>query len=148
MRKAIAVVVLLVATLSLAACAPTAPIPTPAPSQVVGKWHHGGDVVTINADGTFTIADMPRGVVEQAPVASGSAPAGPAENISGTWSIGSGGTDVGGAPGVQLNFQHPQKVGYNYGLTLIVSDASPLQLYVTLGRPDSNIRYTFSKQQS
>jgi hypothetical protein len=146
MRKVIAAVVLLAAALSLSACSPTAPIPTPAPSQVIGMWHHGGDVVTINADGTFTIADMPRGVVEQAPVAAGSAPAGPAENISGTWTIGSGGTDVGGAPGVQLDFQHPQKVGYNYGLTLIVSDDSPFELYVTLGRPDSNIRYNFTKQ--
>jgi hypothetical protein len=142
----IAVVVLLAAALSLTACTPTAPIPTPASSQVIGMWHHGGDVVTIDADGTFTIADMPRGVIEQAPVAAGSAPAGPAENISGTWSIGSGGTDVGGAPGVQLDFQRPRQVGFNYGLTLIVSDSSPLQLYVTLGRPDSNIRYTFTRQ--
>jgi len=148
MRKAIAVVILLSATLSLSACQSTAPIPTPAPSQVIGTWHHGSDVVTINADGTFTIADMPRGVISQAPVAAGSSPAGPAEAISGTWSIGSGGTDVGGAPGIQLDFQQPQKVGYNYGLTLIVADVSPMQLYVTLGRPDSNVRYTFTKQKS
>ena len=146
MRKVIAVVVLLAATLSLSACTPTAPIPTPAPSQVVGIWHHGSDVVRINADGTFTIADMPRGVIEQAPVAAGATPAGSAENISGTWSIGSGGTDVGGAPGVQLDFQRPKQVGLNYGLTLIVADGTPLQFYVTLGRPDSDIRYSFTRQ--
>jgi hypothetical protein len=148
MRKAIAVAVLVVAVLSLSACAPTTPIPTPSPSQVVGTWRHGGDSVTINADGTFGIAGMPLGVVEQAPVSAGASPAGPAETISGTWSIGSGGTDVGGAPGVQLDFVHPQKVGFNYGLTLIVAYGSPLQLYVTLGRPDSNIRYTFRKRAS
>jgi hypothetical protein len=148
MRKVIAVAILLGVTLSLSACQSTEPIPTPAPSQVIGTWHHGGDVVTINADGTFTIADMPRGVIAQAPVASGGSPAGPAEAISGTWSIGSGGTDVGGAPGIQLDFEHPQKVGYNYGLTLIVANASPMELYVTLGRPDSNVRYTFTKQKS
>jgi hypothetical protein len=146
MRKAIAVAVFLTAALSLSACESTAPIPTPAPSQIVGTWHHGSDSVTINADGTFGIEGMPRGVVAQAPVASGASPAGPAETISGTWSIGSGGTDVGGAPGVQLDFVHPQKVGFNYGLTLIVADSSPLQLYVTLGRPDSDIRYIFTKK--
>jgi hypothetical protein len=148
MRKAIAVAVLLTATLSLSACESTTPIPTPSPSQVVGTWHHGSDTVTLNADGTFGIAGMPRGVVEQAPVAAGAAPAGPVEAISGTWSIGSGGTDVGGAPGVQLEFVHPQKVGLNYGLTLIVADGLPLELYVTLGRPDSDIRYTFTKRSS
>ncbi|HEX4401196.1 MAG TPA: hypothetical protein VHZ98_07715 [Galbitalea sp.] len=148
MRKAIAVAVLLAAAIALSGCAPTTPIPTPSPSQVVGTWHHGSDNVTINADGTFGIAGMPLGVVEQAPIAAGASPAGPAETISGTWSIGSGGTDVGGAPGVQLDFVHPQKVGFNYGLTLIVAYGSPLQLYVTLGRPDSNIRYTFTKRVS
>jgi hypothetical protein len=148
MRKAFVVVVLLAATLSLSACESTVPIPTPSPSQIVGTWRHGSDTVTINADGTFGIAGMPLGVIEQAPVASGAVPAGPAEAISGTWAIGSGGTDVGGAPGVQLDFVHPQKVGFNYGLTLIVAGGSPVQLYVTLGRPDSNIRYTFTKRAS
>jgi hypothetical protein len=146
MRKAIAVAVLLAAAIVLSGCESTTPIPTPSPSQVVGTWRHGSDAVTINADGTFGIDGMPRGVVEQAPVAAGASPAGPAETISGTWSIGSGGTDVGGAPGVQLDFVHPQKVGFNYGLTLIVADGSPLELYVTLGRPDSNIRYSFTKR--
>ena len=146
MRKAIAVAVLLAATIALSGCAPTTPIPTPSPSQVVGTWRHGSDSVTLNADGTFGISGMPLGVVEQAPVATGASPAGPAETVSGTWSIGSGGTDVGGAPGVQLDFVHPQKVGLNYGLTLIVAYGSPLQLYVTLGRPDSNIRYIFTKR--
>jgi hypothetical protein len=146
MRKAIAIVVLLAAALTLSGCEPTTPIPTPSPSQIVGTWRHGGDVVTINADGTFGITGMPDGVVEQAPTPAGASPAGPAETISGTWSIGSGGTDVGGAPGVQLEFVHPRKVGFNYGLTLIVADGSPLQLYVTLGRPDSDIRYTFTRR--
>jgi hypothetical protein len=148
MRKTLAIVILLAAALALTGCQPTAPIPTPSPAQVIGTWQHGSDVVTIDADGTFTIANMPRGVIEQAPVAAGASPAGPAEAISGRWTIGSGGTDVGGAPGIQLDFQQPQKVGYNYGLTLIVATASPMQLYVTLGRPDSDVRYTFTKQKS
>jgi hypothetical protein len=146
-RRAIVVVVLLASCLTLSACASTTvPIPTPSPAQVVGTWHHGDDVLTINADGTFAAAGMPLGVIDQTPVASGAAPHGPAESLSGTWSIGSGGTDVGGAPGVQLDFISPKKIGYNYGLTLVVAATSPLQLYVTLGRPDSNVRYTFTRQ--
>ncbi|MDQ1552260.1 MAG: hypothetical protein QOD50_1682, partial [Actinomycetota bacterium] len=51
-----------------------------------------------------------------------------------------------GAPGVQLDFVSPKKIGYNYGLTLVVAATSPVQLYVTLGRPDSNVRYTFTRE--
>jgi hypothetical protein len=145
MRKALTVAVLIAATLSLAACSPTLPIPTPSPSDVVGSWSHGGDTVTLNTDGTFAISGMPKGVIEQAPVADGAAPAGPAESVTGTWSIGSGGTDVGGAPGVRLVFLRPKKIGYNSGLTLVVASNRPLELYVTLGRPDSNVRYNFSR---
>jgi hypothetical protein len=145
MRKAIAVALLIAAALSLSACTPNAPIPTPSPAEVVGSWHHGGDTVTINADGTFGVSGMPRGVIEQAPVAEGAVPAGPAETVTGTWSIGSGGTDVGGAPGVHLVFLSPKKIGYNSGLTLVVANSRPLQLYVTLGRPDSNVRYSFTR---
>jgi hypothetical protein len=145
-RRARLTLVLAAAALALVGCAPTAPIATPAPVDIVGTWHHGSDTVTIDADGTFGISGMPKGVIEQASVATGAAPAGPAEKVAGTWTIGSGGTDVGGAPGVRLVFQSPAKIGYNSGLTLIVADGNPLQLYVTLGRPDSNVRYTFSKK--
>jgi hypothetical protein len=146
-RRALVVFVLLASSLALSACtSSSAPIPTPSSAQVIGTWHHGDDVLSINADGTFSAAGMPRGVIDQTPVASGAAPHGPAESVSGTWSIGSGGTDVGGAPGVQLDFVSPKKIGYNYGLTLVVAATTPLQLYVTLGRPDSNIRYTFTRQ--
>jgi hypothetical protein len=139
-------VLLVAAALALAGCTSNLPIPTPSPAQIVGTWHHGGDVVTINADRTFDVHGMPRGVIDQAAVASGASPAGPSEAVSGTWSIGSGGTDVGGAPGVQLDFVSPRKIGYSYGLTLVVADTSPLQLYVTLGRPDSGVRYSFTRQ--
>jgi hypothetical protein len=146
-RRAFAISLLLAVGLSLSACASsTAPIPTPAATQVVGTWHHGDDVVRFDADGTFSATGMPRGVIDQTPVASGAEPHGPTESVSGTWSIGSGGTDVGGAPGVQLDFVSPKKIGYNYGLTLVVAATSPLQLFVTLGRPDSNVRYTFTRQ--
>jgi predicted small lipoprotein YifL len=145
-RKAILTVVLVATMLALAGCQSNLPIPTPSPAEVVGSWHHGGDTVTINADGTFGISGMPKGVIEQAPVASGASPSGPAERVTGTWLIGSGGTDAGGAPGVRLVFQSPAKIGYNSGLTLIVAGGEPLQLYVTLGRPDSGIRYTFSRK--
>jgi hypothetical protein len=146
MRKALLGALVVVASLALAGCSSNTPIATPAPDQIVGTWHHGSDIVTIDSDGTFGISGMPKGVIEQAPVASGSSPAGPNEKVSGTWSIGSGGTDVGGAPGIQLDFTSPQKIGLNSGLTLIVADGDPLQLYVTLGRPDSNVRYTFTKK--
>jgi hypothetical protein len=146
MRKAILAVVLIAVSLSLVGCQPTAPIATPAPSDVIGSWHHGGDTVTLNADGTFAISGMPKGVIEQAAVPLGGTPTGTLENVTGTWSIGSGGTDVGGAPGVQLDFRSPSKIGYNYGLTLIVAANDPLELYVTLGRPDSGIHYTFDKK--
>jgi hypothetical protein len=145
-RRARLILVLAVAALALVGCTPTAPITTPAPADVVGTWHHGSDTVTLDADGTFAIAGMPKGVIEQASIATGAAPTGPDERVAGTWSIGSGGSDVGGAPGVRLVFQSPAKIGYNSGLTLIVADGNPLQLYVTLGRPDSNVRYTFSKK--
>ena len=143
MRKAILAAVAIVAALSLAGCEPTAPIPTPSPSAVIGTWRHGSDILRINADGTFSINHMPLGVVEQSPVAAGAAPAGPPESATGTWAIGSGGTDAAGAPGVQLDFTNPRRVGPDYGLTLIVSDDDPMQLYVFLGRSDSDIRYNF-----
>jgi hypothetical protein len=146
-RRTIVVIVLLATCLTLSACTSnSAPIPTPSAPQVIGTWHHGDDVIRINADGTFAAAGMPRGVIDQTPVASGAAPHGPTESLNGTWSIGSGGTDVGGAPGVQLDFVSPKKIGYNYGLTLIVAATRPLQLYVTLGRPDSNVRYVFTRE--
>jgi hypothetical protein len=145
-RTGAGVVVLLAIAVTLSACTPNLPIPTPSPAQIVGTWHHGGDVLTIDADGTFAIAGMPKGVIDQTPVARGAEPTGPAEDISGTWSIGSGGTDVGGAPGVQLDFVSPKKVGYNYGLTLVVAGSTPQELFVTLGRPDSNVRYSFTRQ--
>jgi hypothetical protein len=146
MRKVLLGTLAVVASFALAGCTSNTPIATPAPDEIVGTWQHGSDVVRIDADGTFAISRMPEGVIEQAPVASGSSPSGPNEKVSGTWSIGSGGTDVGGAPGVQLDFTNPQKIGFNSGLTLIVADSDPLQLYVTLGRPDSNVRYTFTKK--
>lgn len=137
-------VVALAAT--LAGCEPTTPIATPSPSVVVGVWHHGSDILRINADGSFSLNDTPLGVIEQAPAKASGSPSGPAESVTGTWAIGSGGTDAGGAPGVQLTFVSPRKVGQNYGLTLIVSDDIPPQLYVFLGRSDSNIRYTFTRR--
>jgi hypothetical protein len=148
MRKAgtpVVLVVLVGVALALAGCTSNVPIPTPSPTQIVGTWTHGSDIVQLNADGTFEIAGMPKGVIEQASVPRGAAPAGPAEKVSGTWSIGSGGTDVGGAPGVRLVFQSPARIGYNTGLTLIVDNSAPLKLYVTLGRPDSGVRYNFSR---
>ena len=146
-RRAVAAAVALAAALALAGCSPTAPIPTPSPSQVVGTWRHGSDVITFDADGTFTISGMPVGVIEQAPVKGDAEPKGPDESITGTWHTGTGGTDAGGAPGVQLDFVKPAKVEFYYGLTLIVSaDLPQPKLYVFLGRPDSNIRYYFTKQ--
>jgi hypothetical protein len=145
-RSAIILTMLVAGSLALAGCSSNTPIATPAPSQVIGTWEHGDDTVTLDADGTFAISDMPKGVIDQTAVPLGKAPTGAPESVTGTWTIGSGGTDVGGAPGVQLTFQHPQKIGYSYGLTLIVADTSPLQLYVTLGRPDSGVRYTLDKK--
>jgi hypothetical protein len=147
MRRLVLSAAVLVAALAIAGCTPTAPIPTPSPSALVGTWTHGSDVITFDADGTFTVSGMPVGVIEQAPVASGASPKGPDESISGTWHVGSGGTDAGGAPGVQLDFVNPKKVEFYYGLTLIVSaDLPQPSLYVFLGRPDSGIRYIFTKR--
>jgi hypothetical protein len=147
-RAATAAAVLIVAGLALAlsACTPTAPIPTPSPAALIGSWHHGSATLDIEAGGTFEAENIPEGVIAQSPVAAGAAPAGPAKTVSGTWSVGSGGTDAGGAPGVQLEFEHPKKIGFNYGLTLIVSATSPAQLYVFLGRPDTGYRYNFTKK--
>jgi hypothetical protein len=146
MRKAILAGILIATALILAGCTPNLPIPTPSPSQITGTWTHGSDVVELDADGTFQISGMPKGVIEQAAVPLGATPAGPAEKVSGTWTIGSGGTDVGGAPGVRLAFEDPARIGYNTGLTLIVADGNPLKLYVTLGRPDSGVRYNFTRK--
>jgi hypothetical protein len=132
--------------LALAGCTPNLPTPTPSPAQVVGTWRHGGDILQLDANGTFAVSGMPTGVVNQSPVATGAEPAGPNVSITGTWSIGAGGTDVGGNPGIQLDFVSPKKVGYNYGLTLVVAGSDPLKLYVTLGRPDSDVRYSFTRQ--
>lgn len=145
MRKAILAVLAVAVSLSLAGCEPTATIPTPAPTDVVGTWHHGADTLRFAADGTFTLNGIPLGVVEQKTVPLGGGPSGPAESVQGTWRIGSGGTDAGGAPGVQLDFVQPRKIGFDYGLTLVVSDDYPFKLYVFLGRPDSDIRYGFTR---
>jgi len=146
LRRGVGLALLVAAALALAGCTSNLPIPTPSPSQVIGTWHHGSDIVQLNDDGTFEASGLPKGVIEQASVPTGGSPAGPDEKVSGTWALGSGGTDVGGAPGIQLDFQSPAKIGFNSGLTLIVADGSPLQLYVTLGRPDSGIRYVFTKK--
>jgi hypothetical protein len=144
-RVALGVVALALA-LGLAGCEPTATIPTPSHSNIVGTWRHGSDTLTFDADGTFSLNHVPLGVIEQSPVALGGGPTGPDKSVSGTWSIGTGGTDAGGAPGVQLEFVKPRKVGLDYGLTLIVSDDLPFKLYVFLGRSDSDIRYSFTKK--
>jgi hypothetical protein len=144
-RRIAAVVAAAAIVVTLAGCAPTTPIPTPAPSDIIGTWHHGTDTMTINADGTFTLKNVPLGVIEQRAVAAGTDPAGPEESVQGTWAIGSGGTDAGGAPGVQLDFVKPKKVGFDYGLTLVVGRGITPGLYVFLGRPDSDIRYSFTR---
>ena len=146
MRKAIPAILLIAVSLSLAGCEPTTPIPTPSPSAIIGSWHHGSATLTVNADGSFEMKDVPLGVIEQAAVAQGAAPKGPNESAQGTWLIGSGGTDVGGAPGVLLDFVTPNRVGPDYGMTLAVSGDVPPQLYVFLGHPDSNIRYSFTRK--
>jgi hypothetical protein len=146
LHRGVGLALLVAGALALAGCTSNLPIPTPSPSQMVGTWHHGSDIVELYADGTFQASGMPKGVIEQASVPAGASPAGPDEKVSGTWAVGSGGTDVGGAPGIQLDFQSPAKIGLNSGLTLIVADGGPTQLYVTLGRPDSGIRYVFTKK--
>jgi hypothetical protein len=146
MRRVVAVAILVAVAIVLAGCTSNLPVPTPSPAQIVGSWRHGSDVLQLNADGTFAVTGMPTGVINQTPVARGAEPAGPDVAVTGAWSIGSGGTDVGGKPGVQLDFLSPKKIGYNYGLTLVVAGTDPPQLYVTLGRPDSDVRYTFDRK--
>jgi hypothetical protein len=130
---------------SLAGCVSNAPIPTPSPAAITGIWRHGSDILRINADGTFSLANVPLGVVKQSAVALGAQPSGPNESVTGKWSIGSGGTDAGGAPGVQLDFVQPRKLGPDYGMTLVVSGDVPPELYVFLGHPDSATKYTFTR---
>jgi hypothetical protein len=148
MRRLTLAVLVVVACLSLSACATAAPIPTPSSTQIVGTWKHGGARIEFDADGTFLASGIPKGVIEQSEVALGAQPAGPPEDVVGTWSIGSGGTDAGGAPGVQLVFVSPKKVGFDYGVTLVVSSDLPPQLYVNLGHPDAGNRYSFTKTGS
>lgn len=137
---------LVAVALALAGCTPTLPTPTPSPSQLVGTWRHGSDILRLDPDGTFAVSGMPKGVINQTPVATGAEPAGPTVSVTGTWSVGAGGTDAGGNPGVQLDFVSPKKIGYNYGLTLVVTGTDPVRLYVTLGRPDSDVRYSFTHE--
>jgi hypothetical protein len=148
MRRAALAILVAAGCLSLAACAPTAPIPTPSAQQIVGTWKHGSAEIEFDPDGTFLASDIPKGVIEQSEVALGAQPAGPAESVTGTWKMGSGGTDVGGAPGVQLTFVNPPKIGFDYGLTLVVSPNLSPQLYVNLGHPDAGIRYSFTKHSN
>lgn len=143
---ATAAVIAVVAGLGLAACESTDPIPTPSPSQVIGTWTHGNTSLEFDQDGAFLITNIPTGVIEQRAVAAGGSPAGPNVDVSGSWHIGSGGNDVGGAPGVQLDFAHPARVGPNTGLTLVVSGDYPPKLFVYLGNPDTRVKYAFTKQ--
>lgn len=147
-RRAAVAVLVVAACLSLSACEESAPIATPSSSQVVGTWKHGSAEIEFDPDGTFLASGIPKGVIEQSEVALGSKPAGPAESVAGKWSIGTGGTDAGGAPGVQLDFVSPKKIGFDFGLTMIVSSDLPPQLYVLLGHPEANDRYSFTKTGS
>jgi hypothetical protein len=143
---AVTVGVVAVATL-LAGCQPAVIVPPPTRSQVEGTWTHGQTSLDLESDGGFVLTSIPTGVVEQLDVAAGASPKGPDVNVTGSWSIGSGGNDVGGAPGVQLDFADPKTVGPNTGLTLVVSSAAPFHLFVYLGRPDNRNEYQFTKQK-
>jgi hypothetical protein len=145
-RKAIAAALLIAAGLGLSACQSTDPIPTPSPSQLVGEWDHGNTSLELDVDGGFTLTNVPTGVVEQQDIGTGGTPSGPNVTIEGSWHVGSGGNDAGGAPGVQLDFEHPTTIGPNTGLTLLVPASSTTQLYVSLGHPEAGKRYVFTKQ--
>jgi hypothetical protein len=142
---ATASVIAVVTGLGLGACESTDPIPTPSPSQVIGTWTHGNTSLEFDQDGAFLITNIPTGVIEQRAIAAGGSPVGPNVDVSGSWHIGSGGNDVGGAPGVQLDFVHPARVGPNTGLTLVVSGNYPPKLFVYLGNPDTRVQYAFTK---
>jgi hypothetical protein len=149
MRKTFAAVILVAAVFSLSACESTAAIPTPKPVDVVGTWTHGSSVLKLDVDGSFTLADIPTGVVKQTYVKPHHGPRGPNVSVEGNWVIGSGGNDAGGAPAVQLNFT--RRIGAYSGLTLLVDDTIPSsttdeQLYVNLGNPDSHIEYSYKKK--
>jgi len=144
-RAALAVVVVLAAALGIVGCAPTVPTPTPSPSQIAGSWHHGSVDLELDSDGSFTLSDIPAGVIQQSGVAIGGSPKGPRVDVAGAWSIGSGGNDAGGAPGVQLDFVNPPTVGPNNGLTLLVSGGLKTTLFVYLGHPDARNEYVFTK---
>jgi hypothetical protein len=145
-RTAIAAALVVAAGLGLSACEPTNPIPTPSPSALVGEWDHGNTSLELDVDGAFTLTNVPTGVVEQEVVAAGDTVSGPNITIHGSWHIGSGGNDAGGAPGVQLDFEQPKTVGPNTGLTLLVPANVTNQLYVLLGHPEANDRYLFTKK--
>jgi len=130
----------------LAGCQPAVIVPPPTRAQVEGTWTHGRTSLEIDDDGTFVLTGIPTGVVEQADVQAGVPPKGPDVNVAGNWSLGSGGNDAGGVPGVQLDFTDPTTVGPNTGLTLGVSSAAPFHLFVYLGRPDNRNEYRFTKK--
>jgi hypothetical protein len=133
-------------SVGLSGCVSTDPIPVPSRQALIGLWSHEGDAsLALNVDGSFTLTDIPQGVIAQEAVSTGQAPRGPDLSLSGTWKRGSGGNDAGGAPGVQLKFDKP--VGPNDALTMLVSGTdSNRQLYVNLGYPDSHTEYAFSKR--
>jgi hypothetical protein len=145
-RRGLAVAIALAVAVGLSACVSTDPIPVPSKQDLVGTWsHEGASSLALNKDGSFTLSDIPRGVIAQEPVKAGEAPDGPNLSLSGTWKRASGGNDAGGAPGVQLEFGNP--VGPNDALTLLVSGAGTGRLlYVVLGYPDSGVEYSYTKR--
>jgi hypothetical protein len=131
----------------LSGCVSTDPIPVPSRADLIGTWSHDSVAsLELRSDGTFTLTDIPQGVIAQEPVDSGQAPNGPNLSLSGEWKRGSGGNDAGGAPGVQLKFD--KAVGPNDALTMLVEgySADERKLYVSLGYPDSHNDYEFTKR--
>jgi hypothetical protein len=147
MRKAASLVILLAACMGLSACESTVPVPVPTRAQVIGTWRHGTATLELDKDGDFVVSGIPTGVVKQAIVQDGAKIKGPNITVQGTWKIGSGGNDAGGAPAVQLHFLKPTMVATFSGLTMLVegSTTSNRQLYVDLGDPDANVQFAFTK---
>jgi hypothetical protein len=134
-------------TVGLTSCA-RVPTSIPTISDLSGHWMHRSDgleaTLVLRADKSFSLTDVPAGVVRGDESSSGGIPRGEPVSLAGTWTIGSksGQTvDANGEPFIELNLP-PNSYSTCIGLE-VRSVGKSTRLSIELGHPDKPLTYDF-----
>jgi hypothetical protein len=146
-RTGLGLMILITTTIGLSSCtAPATPIPTV--SDLSGRWSHksGSSIaaLVLEADNTFSISNVPAGVVRGDDSKSGRIPRDEPVSLTGTWTIGSESgqkIDANGEPFIELGLE-PN--AYSTGIGLEVRKVGKsTRLSIELGDPDHPLTYDF-----